>query len=230
MSPETAERLRSLPIRRAAPRSFSKIALLLMSMTAICTGCATDDGNEDRVLRSVACVGDSNTQASNDPTVRVNWCEILAERHPDIDWFNTAIWGATATRAGFGPWCGFDQVNKALGFKPDLIIIALGTNDLVALDLDAKALTTALLSLRDQAEAGGAKGVVALIPPVLFADADLAERIAETNALLLGSKIAAIDFFDDFDPQDFTQPDGIHFTQSGHYKRAAAAESVLFAP
>ena len=165
---------------------------------------------------------------SNDPTVRVNWCEILAERHPNIDWVNTAIWGATATRTELGPWCGVDQVAEALSYNPDLVLIALGTNDLLRLGLEAETVASTLVALHEEVEAGNVTGLVALVPPVLNGDSELAARINHTNELVDAALGLVVDFYSRLEPSDFTQPDGVHFTQSGQNKRAAAAEAVIF--
>lgn len=151
----------------------------------------------------VACIGDSNTQP--DWQGFTSWCERL-----EVSTINCGWGAATATsNPDWYPYDGVGQLEAALEMDPDLIIIALGTNDLGLLGKTPAETAAAIHFLNETAEFYGVPTLVASVPPsTLIAGAE------DTNLLLNYD----IDFYLGFQP--LLDPDGVHFLEEGHVLRA----------
>ncbi len=75
-----------------------------------------------RTIR-VACVGDSITEGSGYTT---KLCELLGENY-SVGNFGED--GSTVTLASDKPYMEQDEFQEALNFRPDIIVVMLGTND-----------------------------------------------------------------------------------------------------
>jgi lysophospholipase L1-like esterase len=178
------------------------------------------DRNGDGVI-TVICLGDSNTAPRVPPGPK--WCEFVAQLHPDWKVVNDGALYAKA--AGDCFLCGKMLLGSALLAGPDIVILALGTNDR---QQKPEATVDALLSLRDQAARTKAEVFIATIPPIFERDPSFEHYVNATNALL-AQRVAPsrlVDFFSDMQREDFLS-DGVHIKPSGQHKRAAAAEKAL---
>lgn len=125
-------------------------------------------------------------------------------------------------------WVGWWAQRIVESWHPDVVILAIGTNDVNHGD-SALDIVSAMIDLVVQLEAAGVGRVyVATVPP-WFAPApvDMNLAIADLNAFVrfaFGTRV--IDFHEGFDRDDFG-PDGIHLTVAGHQKRAAIAAAML---
>ena len=200
----------------------------------------------------VACLGDSNTQSDWQASrpdgfpAEEGWCERLSDH---VSTTNCGWGGATASPnvSPYPHFQGQGQLDAALSDpRVDLVIIALGTNDigysfddpslLLLEDQTPAAFASELEALAEQAADAGALVVVAT-SPYRFAPTDgqapvppgFNDRIAELNGEL-GARFGAdalADFTTGFGPEDFLN-DGIHLNSQGMAKRSdAALEAVL---
>jgi hypothetical protein len=189
------------------------------------------DRNGDGVA-TVACLGDSNTDAARPGT---EWCEQLARVAPTVVTVNEGRGGATAVDLPKWEYDASGQLDEALASaRPDVVVLAFGTNDLrLAYPVDE--VLAAYRDLATRAQQAGAFVLIALTPPV----APWFEGAATLNPLyaLLNERLAAewpadrlIDFASAVSAPGDYDADGIHFTASGHAKRALAAYTrLLFA-
>lgn len=196
--------------------------LVVALCVAVLSACRSHvlDRNGDGVI-TVICLGDSNTAQGKPPGPK--WCEFVAQLHPDWKVINDGV--AYAKAAGDCFFCGKMLLGSALIAVPDIVILALGTNDM---QQKPEATVDALLSLRDQAARTNAEVLIATIPPIFEHDPPFEEYVNATNALLAQrvTPNRLVDFFSDMQRDDFL-PDGLHINSSGQHKRAAAAEKAL---
>jgi lysophospholipase L1-like esterase len=196
----------------------------------------------------VACVGDSNTQSDwqikrpDGFPADAGWCELLSETVTSV---NCGWGGATASpNASDAPnfFQGAGQLAAALSDPPaDLVIIALGTNDvrfsirdpdyLLLPDPTPAAFAEQIESLVATARSHGAQVLVATSPYYEQPTADhgpipdgFNDRLRELNAELSRRlpETMLIDFTSGFGPADFLD-DGRHLNAAGMRKRAQAA-------
>jgi lysophospholipase L1-like esterase len=174
----------------------------------------------------ILCLGDSNTEQAVAPD-RQSWCERVASRHPQWQFVNGGLHFTPASGDCF--LCGRTLLGTTLAMSSyDLVLIALGTNDLVNFGYSPEATVDALLALRAQALASNADAMIATVPPVFgarrgsgpqidAANALLARRVPSDHLLQLHVELEAADFRDD----------GVHLNGSGHEKYAIAADRGL---
>jgi len=177
---------------------------------------------------TVVCLGDSNTAPAPD-LPRTSWCDIVAET---TRWHvvNRAVVGATMTDFTCVPGhetCARHQLAVALlEDHADVVVLAFGTNDLLfGATLDDVVATAR--ALRAQAEAAGARPLIALTPPIRrFVDLDR-RRIALDRALrsALPHRVV-LDFTAGMRARDFL-PDGIHLSDRGQRKLARQVRRAL---
>ena len=105
------------PVRRFLP-------LLLAAFSVALSACATKVGAPIRV----ACLGDSITEAANlkEDTYPAQLGRLLG---PGYDVRNFGKSGATLLDAGDKPYRQQPEFAAALEFRPQVVVIALGTND-----------------------------------------------------------------------------------------------------
>jgi len=202
-------------------------AILLALVLATCQRqSAVVDRNGDGKVQ-VLCVGDSNT----DPRWgQPKWCELIRARHPE---WSVADQGQMYARArGDCILCGSALLGSGIAkTSPDVVLIALGTNDIASTHDSPEAVVDALLTLRAQASAAGVEAFIATVPPV-YGDSPEREHVNQqinaANALLARELPAnrLIDFHSGMEPDDF-EADGVHIKPSGQEKRAAAADRAL---
>lgn len=182
------------------------------------------DRNGDGIV-TLLCVGDSNTDISGKRD-QPKWCEFLGQLHPDWKAVNDGV--SYARAIGDCLFCGQTIFGSVVGkLSPDIVILALGTNDMQ----DPQGAVDALLALRDRAARTNAEVFIATIPPVFPPHPAYEERMEHIRAAnaLLAQRVPAnrlIDFFSDMRQEDF-KPDGLHINDAGQRKRAAAAERAL---
>ncbi len=190
-----------------------------------CTRAAPSlDRDGDGVVR-VLCLGDSNT-ASGDERIAEKWCENLAARYPSWQLVNQGKGFARAT--GTTMLWGRALLTHVWPTKPDLLLIALGTNDLLAGQQSPQVTVDALLAFRDEALKRNVDVAIATIPPAFNRAPEITAPIAVANRLLAGAVPAdrLIDFYSGMTADDFL-PDGIHVNAAGQRKRGDAATRVL---
>jgi len=202
-----------------------RVVLVLVLLLCACRrdGPRIVDRDGNGIIR-IVCVGDSNSAVAS-PCLQATWCELLAERYPRWEFANTSKGFARAS--GDTMLWGKPMVMQGLAVSPDVVIIALGTNDLGAANLPPEAAVDAILGLRNEVLSHGLDAIVATVPPVVNGPDGLNQRIDAANALL-AQRVPPewlIDFHTGMGPTDFL--DTYHLNESGQRKRAAAAEKTL---
>jgi lysophospholipase L1-like esterase len=190
-------------------------ALLLWLLTL--SGCfpLVRDWNGDGVVR-VAVLGDSNTT----PYFGLSWCDVLKAKYAAVDWDCHGQGGANLIGNAAV------MLTAALAGAPDVVLLAFGTNDVLARATPEQAFG-ALLKLSARIEAAGAVTVPALIPPFPKMGAPGRVTIAAYNAMVkehFGAR--TIDFHTGMDDPELF--DGVHFYPAGQKRRAVVAAAVLF--
>lgn len=114
---------------------FIKFSSALLTALLVLTACRSAKPtlkmvDYDRVIR-VACIGDSITFGAGVENREVNCYPAVLERllGPKVKVMNFGVSGATLLSKGDHPYQKLPQYEEALGYKPDVVIIKLGTND-----------------------------------------------------------------------------------------------------
>ncbi len=179
---------------------------------------------------SIACLGDSNT------VFEVNWCT----QTPDTR--NYSQGGSTVVPNTRPPDDGAGLLESALADSDiETVIFAIGQNDialsivlpgwLAIPDVTPQVIAATMLDLVEIAEADGLEVFVGTVPP-RFDPADVPGAnllIDELNGLLMDTGLMLIDFHTGFVLEDYG-PDGAHFNQQGHDKRAQRVAEALPEP
>lgn len=173
--------------------------------------------------RRLLCVGDSNTE--NWVWFSASWCEIARQLLPGWEIVNLGLFGAwTPQVLGLLP----DWLDA---HTPDLVVTALGTNDL-GFGTPAEVSgwlrrLDGLVTARCTEGRGCVGSMIATVPPVYTTDHPHPERIEPLNALLAGwvPPRRLLDFHSDMPPEDFF--DGLHLGYSGQAKRAQRVRDLL---
>lgn len=189
------------------------------------TGRIRDVARDGRI--AVACLGDSNTHGA--PGRPRSWCERLQDRligaSPSWVTINRGQGGASAIGGSLRP--ARQQLTYTLeNDAPDVVILAYGTNDLLA-GAQPQEVLVALMQHRQRARSTGAAVFIALTPPAWPASREVNGPIRELNELLRTTLLESrvIDFHTGFEPGDFD--DGVHLNDAGHDRRAQVAAAVL---
>lgn len=210
-------------------RSISGVVGALLLIVACSRGPALDQNHDGRLV--VACVGDSNTSRLGGPL----WCERLGERARPPGWepCNMSQPGARIVNDGatwhdrplWGGWYLRAALERC---RPDVVILALGTNDLMM--RSAEETLPAFVDAVATIEAEHVLPLVALVPPFQASPSGLAARNAEVERLnrLLEARFPGrtVDFFSAMTQGDY-DPDGVHLNDRGQEKRAEAAWAAL---
>ena len=222
------------------------------------------DNNGDGQVRVVA-LGDSNTwqlcTCNGQPCGCSRWPQYLQNALAAAGYANlpytpyapvtvdpgTSVWGATVLDYGSsvpnqdGPEMILNAI--ALNPRPDVAILALGTNDIKVHGTPALAILNGLATLKSTLENAGIDTLIAFVPPFASpADAPtLNPQVDELNTdltyvnALAGKSEDLVDFHTvqdgDFDGDGVLVPtrDGVHFNTTGQQRRAQAA-MVSLAP
>jgi len=115
--------------------------------------------------------------------------------------------------------------------SPDVVLLALGTNDVISFRDPPEVAVDALLALRGRAGAADIDTFIATIPPIYTSlkENDEVNRSIDRANAMLAERVPAdrlIDFHSNMTQEDFDS-DGIHINQSGQEKRATAVERAL---
>jgi lysophospholipase L1-like esterase len=206
-------------------------ALLALALGAL--GCrdagSADCGESTRTFagrRVVACLGDSNTHQPE----QTGWCEILGERDGPLRYLNYGFPGGVVvpSEPRFPVLDAAYWLDRALALAPpSLVVLAFGTNDLRSGKSPAE-VVEGYRKLKARAEEAGSRVLIALTPPMKPKTIDKSAEVLELNELLRQAFPGEIvDFYTGFDLATDLVPDGIHFTEAGQRKRAAAVTAAL---
>lgn len=146
-----------------------------------------------------------------------------------MHWTNPSVNGATVlVRPGIWLPIGAQMLDDVLAEvpPPDVVVIALGTNDVRA-EQSPAAVADGIRALIATAEAAGTVTAIATVPAQLNAPPAHAQAIDAINALIHDMGRPVIDFTSGFELADYYS-DGLHFTDAGQAKRHAAATAVLW--
>jgi len=209
----------------------------LLVMLLVCSGCQSGclvDYDADSTLR-IGCAGDSNTLLND------SWCERAAALMPQARairgteigvieptaWAKHAVVGQPACNHG-----AIDMAEPLVNDGADIIIVALGTNDINGWGIPPKTVVGCLEDL--QAFLGMRQLFVALTPPVNPPVVNAAAKnvlIDDLNTRLRTAFPTAsiIDFHDGF-TVDLFYPDGVHLNPAGQQLRAERAVAALRRP
>ncbi|WP_228539378.1 SGNH/GDSL hydrolase family protein [Nocardia sp. XZ_19_385] len=169
-------------------------------------------------------IGDSLSAGTGDPApgyAPLGWCDrfegILRSVRPDLAYLNTARVGART------PEVVAEQFDRIRAFRPDLLHLNSGANDIVRRDPDFDEIERELRHMYELAAGTGAQLTVftlgrAYVVPVF---ADWHDRLSRLNDITrrLASEFDAVltDFWDhDFNNRpNLLSADGIHFSTAG---------------
>jgi len=194
---------------------------------------AIRDRDGDGVV-TVTCIGDSNTSTPN-PATLPRWCERLgALLDGATEGGVTELTWETVNRGIPATYADADWVSNALADgRPDVMIFAFGTNDL-RLPRTPQQVIEIYGHMMQRAWQAGVRAFVATTPEYYVqhgppADCTLGNPagVAALNALVVETFAPdVVDFHGGIVCPDDV-PDWLHFTPSGHDKRARAAFDVL---
>jgi lysophospholipase L1-like esterase len=200
-------------------------------------GCHLVDRNGDGTIE-IVCLGDSNTGMAK------GWCEAMVPRlasatrlaTPDcLKVINRGMGGMTAFDEGENsPFTSvpldagwhLDRIFTTLA--PDVLILSLGTNDIVSGGRTPAETSETILALRERARARGIDVLVASVPPVYGKDSQaLDPKIRSLNELLKRAIPSReyIDFYSDMPESIYV--DSMHVNASGQAERAERASRQL---
>jgi lysophospholipase L1-like esterase len=217
-----------LPVRlaaRPAVRAVRMAATLAFALAlAGCSRCP-----DVATSKVVACLGDSNTHQP----AQTGWCEILAQESEgsSLRFLNYGFPGAAAVPPPprFPILDASYWLDRALALAPPaVVILAYGTNDL-RYEMSPQQVLEGYRELKQRAEKAGARVLIALTPPMAPKKTDKSAEVVQLNDLLRATfpPQDLVDFNTGFDVKTDLTPDGLHFTESGHRKRAEAVRRAL---
>ena len=174
---------------------------------------------------TLVCLGDSNTASVHGAPMP--WCERLHGLLP-ADWsaVNRGLGGASAV-SRLSLLHAEAQLDYALeNDSPDVVLLAYGTNDLLA-GVEVGEIVRAYELHEQRALEDGVEVFVALTPPLRAPQSRLAGRVEALNEALRAAfrPDRIVDFFSGIEPGDFL--DDLHLGDSGQAKRARAAAEAL---
>lgn len=183
-----------------------------------------------------AVIGDSLSAGTGDASpgyADLGWSDRLAGTlrrvRPDLAYLNTAEIGATTAQTLE------TQIERMTAFRPDLLHVPSGPNDLLRRTPDFAAIEATLRRMYDLAASTGAQLTTftlgrAYVVPVF---ADWHERVAALNDVVRGLAAeyhaVVVDMWDHpiNDRATLLSADGIHFATSGHAVLAAEMVKAL---
>jgi lysophospholipase L1-like esterase len=178
--------------------------------------------------RTIVCAGDSN---STPPT---GWCDVLGAALPPDQWrmVNVSLWGTSARG-----WLAKQSVERLVTpHRPDVVVFALGTNDVC--EASAQAIVDALIALARRASQSCAspaepcpRVMLATIPPSYLPPPidNCRSTAARVDELLRAAWPAylLVDFDSWVTGPEWYRADGLHFGPEGQARRADAAFLAL---
>lgn len=187
---------------------------------------------------TVACVGDSITAgAFVDSSVR--WTTVLqSDLGPRYDVQNFGVSGTTLIKNGDSPYWKTTDLNNALASKPNIVLIALGTNDSKPMNVpahpgefgpDLRDLISEFKSLPTHPK------IWLILPPPVFANglAGISEGVLTTSirpvirTIAKETKCGLIDLAPTLAPHPEDSRDHVHPTPAGHKLYGDKIASVL---
>jgi acyl-CoA thioesterase I len=111
--------------------SVSLAAILILATRPSVAADASSQPSPEAAINKVACVGDSITYGSGITDRKNDSYPSQLQRMLGPDWQvrNFGVSGATLLNNGDRPYTKQKQYQPALDFKPDIVVIMLGTND-----------------------------------------------------------------------------------------------------
>jgi lysophospholipase L1-like esterase len=208
----------------------------LVLLPALVLSCAASAGAEMVPVTRVACVGDSITQGRGAPA---------GQSYPDqlgrmlgAKWkvHNFGEGGTTMLKAGDHPYWDTQSLPDALRFKPDVVIIMLGTNDTKPWnfkDIDSYGPDYKEMVLAFARLPGPRRILVCFPPPVLndgsggINEAGILAEIPIIRQVSKDTQAEVIDMFGALAGHADLQPDNVHPNQAGAELLARAAYKAL---
>lgn len=219
-----------------------KLFVLALVLTTGLSSCVWDWNNDGHIL--VGCLGDSNTDEYFNPITAPTWCSKLTVHRSSVGrmWENVnyAVSGAPIVPipnpTETCPDCddGINVVHQfhtmiAAGWRPDVLIIAAGSNDIIRFDSVStpESVVATLMQIDAEADMLGIRDRwFALVPPVDpdWPNADGINAVisnfnAYMKAHLPPEKI--IDLYAGFLDHRYFRNDLVHFNDLGQSQRAA---------
>ena len=193
------------------------------------TGCS-DAARRGDDIQIIACLGDSNTHQPE----QTGWCDLLAEDYAgsSLKFLNYGFpgGGVVPSKPRFPVLDAYYWLDRALALSPpSVVILAYGTNDLRR-HIPPAEVVEHYEHLAERAKKAGVERVlVALTPPMHPKTVDKSPEVLELNELIREKfpPEERVDFFTGFDLKRDLAPDGIHFSEAGHEKRADAVRAAM---
>jgi lysophospholipase L1-like esterase len=216
--------------------TFPQILMTVCLGTALATATPIDPAKYKEPVR-VACIGDSITQGSGS---KGNPYPKQLQQLLGDQWKvgNFGVSGRTLLRKGDFPYWNEKAYQNALAFKPDVVIIMLGTNDTKPQNwkyetefvADYRDLVKSFLELESK------PSVFICRPcPVIgtgnygIAEKNIQEQIPRINALAEELKSGVIDMHAALEKKPEMIPDRVHPNANGAGEMAKAAHTALTA-
>ena len=185
----------------------------------------TPKGNEFRV----ACVGDSLTYGFGVPNHSQNsYPAVLAELLGDAACVhNYGVSGRTVSAEGDRPYFDTDEFNESLEFEPDIVVLALGSNDSKPFNWDLQKFTEGFNELIYAYKSLPTEPVVIVVlpPPVFEVNGKVAysidknvlenEIVPAVEAIAEHYRLQTVDLRPVFEGRPDLFSDGCHPTKEG---------------
>lgn len=133
--------------------------------------------------KRLAVIGDSLAEGIGDPTdgyLTISWADRVAAELEAPGYLNLARERLTAAEVVE------DQLDRALGWQPDLVAVIAGGNDILKADPDLAATEKALETIFRRGRANGADvvGFTLMDPSPIFDDPTLGRKIGALNSMI----------------------------------------------
>ena len=208
--------------------SFLRRYVVLLAFVALSGGCGggSDPSSPVSSALRVACVGDSITEGTgtNNPQTEAYPAVLGQLLGRDYQVQNFGVGGTTLLDAGRASYRRQSAFSDALRFKPDIVIVALGTNDRgqvfdeatkTRFASDYKTLIAAFKNASPNAK------VYVCLPPPSFPTGSRLSQTLVQDVLPLIQQVAqstgsqVIDFYTPLSAHPEWFPDGVHPTPPG---------------
>ena len=192
-------------------------AIAILLGVAVLVAWYTTNIHEPATIR-IACVGDSITEGSR---YTIELAQLLGS---DYSVGNFGVGLATVNLASFKPYMNQSVFTQAKDYKPNVVVILLGTNDanpiyqpyLGNFTSDYKALIAAFQMLDSQPK------IYLVVPPPIFSDSlgptssQLTQAvIPKIRQMANETGLVLIDFYAEFESHREYSSDGVHLTFEG---------------